>query len=154
MAMVVSHRPDPVVQRFENGAAQKVLAAFSALVAVIGLAELADPALRGTGAFFFVGGVFFTVRALRSSSVVVDESGVSTRSIVRTRRYELSELRGVDVAVGRTGFNGFGREHLVLHRADGQDVAFKELNCRPPKGDASSVVRRAAACINERLAPA
>lgn len=149
--MVVSRRPDPVVQRFENRGAQKVLAAFSALVAVIGLAELADPALRGTGAFFFAGGVFFTVRALRSSSVVVDDSGVSTRSIVRTRRYPFSELRGVDVAVGRTGLVAYSREHLVLHRADGQDFAFKELNCPQPRGDATSIVRQAAACINERL---
>lgn len=149
--MVVSRRDDPVVQRFDNRVAQIALGVFSALIALIGLAGLTEPSSRGTGALFLVAGVFFIVRSLRSSAVVLYESGVSTRSIARTRRYAFSELRGVDVAVGRTGLTGFGREHLVLHLADGQDVAFKELSCPPPQGGATSIVRRAAACINERL---
>src|SRR6266511_4437648 len=90
------------------------------------------------------------VRDLRPRRQVV--SGVSTRSIVRTRRYGFSDLRSVTVAVGRTGLTGFGREHLVLHLSDGRVVAFKELNCSPPKAaGAMSIVRCAAACINARL---
>lgn len=72
--------------------------------------------------------------------------------MVRTRRYSFSELRAVGVEVGRTGVNGFGREYLMFYLADGRDVAFKELNCRPPTTDEPTVVRRAAACVNERLA--
>jgi hypothetical protein len=139
-------------ERFENRVAQVALALFSALIGVIGLAMVAESATRGSGVFFVVLGAFFAVRALRTSSIVVDGSGVSTRSILHTRHYTFAELRDVEVAVGRTGFTGFGREHLVLHRADGQDVAFKELNCPPPKASgATSIIRRAAACINERL---
>lgn len=138
-------------RRFENGAAQKALAAFSALMALLGLAMVSQPDSRGSGVFFLVVGGFFVARALRTSAVIVDDSGVKTQSIVRTRNYPFSKLRGVDVAVGRTGLAAFGREHLVLHLIDGEDVAFRELNCPPPKEPSEpSVVRSAAACINER----
>lgn len=141
-----------VEERFDNRAAQITGAAFGGLIVVIGLAGLAESLWRGTAAIYLLFGVYTIVRGLRSSCVVVDGSGVMTRSMVRTRRYPFSGLREVEVAVGRTGMAGFGREHLVFHRADGQDVAFKELNCRPPKPpETTSVVRRAAACINERL---
>lgn len=150
--MPVSRREDPVVQRFDNRVAQITGATFGALIALLGLAGLAESTSRGTAVIYLLFGVYTVVRGLRSSCVVVDGRGVSTRSMVRTRRYPFSELRGVEVAVGRTGLVGFGREHLVFHRADGQDVAFKELNCPPPKApEWSSVVRRAVECINERL---
>lgn len=141
---------DVMAQRFDNRVAQIITAAFGGLLALLGLAGLA--ASSGTAVIYLLFGVYTIVRGLRSSRVVVDGSVVTTRSMVRTRRYPFSELRGVEVAVGRTGFAGFGREHLVFHRADGQDIAFKELNCPPPKPpETSSVVRCAAACINERL---
>jgi hypothetical protein len=141
-----------VVQRFDNRVAQNVLMAVAGLFGLIGLAGLAEPSSRVEGAVYLMFGAFSMVRARRSSCVVVDASGVTTRSMVRTRRYAFSELRGVEVAVGRTGLVNFRREHLVFHRADGRDVAFKELNCPPPKTpDATSIVRRAAACITERL---
>lgn len=143
---------DLTPQRFDNRVAQVVAALFGGLFVLIGLSGFVASASPGTAAVYLLFGVYTVFRGLRSSLVVVDGSGVTTRSMVRTRRYALSELRGVEVAVGRTGLAGFGREHLVLHRADGQDVAFKELNCPPPKAPAtSSVVRRAAASINERL---
>jgi hypothetical protein len=106
------------------------------------------------GASYLVFGALLFVRAMTSSLVIVDDSGVRTRSIVRTHRYDFSELRGVDVGVGRTGLAGFGREYLVLHLVDRPDVAFKELNCAPPHGERTSIVREAAASIRERLARA
>ncbi len=140
---------EPVIgQRFENRVAQAALAAFSALAALLGFAMLAEASSRVSGASFLLFGALFTVRALRSSSVVVNDSGVTTLSIVRTRHYAFSELRRVDVAVGRTGLAGFGREHLVIHCADGRVVAFKELNCPSSQDGSMSVVRRAASCIN------
>jgi len=145
-------RGDPTANRFDNRVAQVVAALFGGLFVLIGLSGFVASASPGIAAVYPLFGVYTIVRGLRSSLVIVDGSGVTTRSMVRTRRYPLSELRGVEVAVGRTGFAGFGREHLVFHRADGEDVAFKELNCRPPKPpQATSVVRDAAACVNERL---
>lgn len=145
------NRQEPVPKRFDNRVAQIAGAAFGSLIVVIGLAGLAASSF-GTALIYLLFGGYTIVRSLRSSCVVVDGSRVSTRSMVRSRRYPFSELRGVEVAVGRTGLAGFGREHLVFHRADGQDVAFKELNCPPPKAaETTSIVRRAAACINERL---
>lgn len=143
---------DLTPQRFDNRVAQVVAALFGGLFVLIGLSGFVASASPGTATVYLLFGVYTIVRGLRSSLVVVDGSSVTTRSMVRTRRYPLPELRGVEVAVGRTGLAGFGREHLVFHRADGQDIAFKELNCPPPKApDTSSVVRRAAASINERL---
>ena len=140
-----------VEARFDNKAAQTALAAFSVLIAVIGLATMFDVASRISGGVFFVLGVLFTVRSLKSSSVWVDASAVSTRSIVRTRRYAFSEILGADVAVGRTGLAAFDREHLLIRLIDGREIAFKELNCRVPRDSSTSIVRSAAACINSRL---
>jgi hypothetical protein len=138
------------VARFDNRQAQIAGGVFGAVICVIGLGGLTTGQLEGV--IWLLVGAYTIVRSLRSSLVLIDDSSVVTRSMVRTRRYVLSELRGVEVAVGRTGFVHFGREYLVFQRADGQDVGFKELSCRPPKEpDGSSVVRRAAAAINGRL---
>lgn len=142
---------DLTPERFDNRVAQVVAALFGGLFVLIGLSGFVASASPGTAAVYLLFGVYTVVRGLRSSLVIVDGSGVTTRSMVRTRRYAFSELRGVEVAVGRTGLAAFSREHLVLHRADGQDFAFNELNCPQPRGDATSIVRQAAACINERL---
>lgn len=137
-------------QSFDNRVAQLAMAGFGGLFVVLGLAGLA--ASSGTAVIYLLFGVFTIARGLRSSSVIVDELGVTTRSMVRTRRYRYSELRGVEVAVGPTGFASSSREHLVFQRVDGQDVAFKELNCTPKHSpEATSIVRCAAVCIGERL---
>lgn len=152
MLTAVGRRERQALQRFDNRGAQIGAAAFGALIALLGLAGLADSSWRGTAAIYLLFGVYTIVRGLRSSCVVVERSGVTTRSMVRTRRYLFSELYGVEVAVGRTGLAGFGREYLVLHRADGRRVAFKELNSRPPKDlESKSVVRRAEEYICMRL---
>jgi hypothetical protein len=90
-------------------------------------------------------------RALSSSAVVVDHWGIETHSMMRTHRYAFTDLNRVEVAVGRTGMTGFDREYLLIHRRDGRDIAFKALNCRRSKGDAVSVVARAAVSKNTRL---
>jgi len=123
---------------------------FSLLILLIGLGGLSAPESRGQGVFFAALGVTSLVRALRSSSVDVDVVGVTTRSMLRTRRHLFEDLSSVDVVVGRTGLNGFDREYLVFHHTDGAAVAFKELSCRP-SSDEVTVVQSAAACIRERL---
>jgi hypothetical protein len=140
------------VARFDNRQAQLVGATCAGLFALIGISMVAHSATRWSGAFFTVVSAFLVVRALRSSCVVVDGAGVVTRSLVRTRRYGFAESHDVEVTVGRTGFTGFGREYLLFHRADGRDVSFRELNCRPHKdSQQTSVVQRAAQCINAYL---
>lgn len=137
--------------RFNNRVAQWVMAGFSLLLLVIGSSGLSAPESRGQGVFFAVLGAVSLVRAVRSSQVEVDAAGVTTRSMLRTRRYAFEDLATVEVRVGRTGLNGFDREYLVFHRTDGPAMAFKELNCRPSP-DESTVVHRASRCIRNRLA--
>lgn len=136
---------------FENRPAQIALAVFNGMLAFIGLAMVSKPDTRWAGLVFALAGVFFTIRAMRSSLVVVGETHVITRSIVRTRRFELAKLRRIEVAVGQTGWTGFGREYLVIHQADGSTFSFRELNSKPSGGPTKTVVRRAAEAIEERL---
>lgn len=148
--MMIPSGDDGVAQCFANRPAQFATAALGSLLVLLGIAGLV--ASSGMAVIYFLIGVYTVWRAMRSSCVVVSGSGVTTRSMVRTRRYAFSDLRGVDVAVGRTGFTGVGREYLLLRRADGQKIEFKELNCPPPKApESTSIVRRAADCINKQL---
>lgn len=137
---------------FRNRSAQLWLAISSGIAAVIGLAMLTSPDTRVPGLLFAVvwGAVAF--RALRASSVVVREDDVEIRSIVRTKRHRLADVGRVEVAYSRLGLYGSGREYLVFLRTDGRQESFMELNCRPPRDpDGDSVVRQAAAHINDRL---
>ena len=118
------------------------------LIALIGLGGASRGEVTGLGYLAFGG--FTVFRGLRSSSVSVDSDAVLTRSILRTRRFPVSKLAGVEVAVGRTGMNGFGREHLVLSRIDGPPFAFKELNAKPSATELTEV-RRAAAAIDAAI---
>lgn len=136
-------------ETFANATAELVMAAFGVLIALIGLAMLPD----AFGVVFVVFGVVTAIRGGRGSRVVVSEAAVETRSIARTRRFPMSEVSGVEVAIGQTGMNGFGREHLVLRLADGSTFAFKELNAKPLRveQDGETVVRRAASRIGQEL---
>jgi len=115
---------------------------------------VADPRQRIVGVSVTLFSVVFLVRALQTACVIVDPSGVTTRALYRARRYSFSELAYVEVVLGPIGFVGYKREYLLLHRRDGQHVAFKELNSPRSNGEAMSAVRRAAGSINGRLAQA
>lgn len=142
------------VQRFDNRGAQIALGLFGALIALIGFAMVFDASSgRVAGVLFFVLGGTFAGRAARTSAVEVDDSGLRLLSIFRTRTYKLSELRGVEVVVGRTGLNGHDRQYLVLSFTDGTEIAFKDFNSAPPSdGAPPSAVQRAAASIRRPLA--
>lgn len=73
-----------VEERFDNRVAQNVLMAVAELFGQIGLAGLVEPSSRVEGAVYLMFGAFSMVRARRSSCVVVDGSGVMTRSMLRT----------------------------------------------------------------------
>jgi hypothetical protein len=143
---------------FSNRPAQFVLAAYGGLFALIGVAGLAQPAAgdRMRGAVFLAFGCWTTFRALRSSAVVMRATHVELRSIVRTRRIALGDIASVDVEVGRTGMNGFGREYLVIHLRDGSTLSFRELNSKPSTSsvtvvqDAARAIRRCARASNAR----
>jgi hypothetical protein len=98
---------------------------------------------------------WFAYRGVTGGKVVVTHDGVTTRSFLRTRHYPADSLSGAEVRVGQTGPNGFGRQYLVLRRADGGQVAFKELNCRPVgDSEGETVVEQAAEAIQAALGTA
>jgi hypothetical protein len=125
--------------------------------ALLGLAQLADgrPVAAGSrifGGCLLAAGVWFAWRGYRSATVIVERGRVVTRSFLRSSSYRTADLVGADVEVGQTGFNGFGREYLVLELADGSRRAFKELNARPTHPpEESTVVRRAAEAIGDEI---
>lgn len=138
--------------RFIARPPQVALAAFSTIVVFIGLGMLTASPPDWAGLAFALAGFVFFVRALRSPAVLADGSRVTTRSIIRTRHYPLTELTSVEVAVGRTGFTGLAREYLIFRCADGRVTGFKELNCARPKDpEGESLVRNAARCISDLL---
>ena len=149
----VAHDLGPT-ERFDYHTPRFVPYLLGAFVLSVGLEKLGDSSSRVSGAWFAVWGAYIVLRALRPSSVAVDQLGVTTRSMLRTRRYSFRELLDVDIAVA-TGFPHFGREHLVFHQSNGRDRAFKQIMSRPPKDDPNnSLVRRAAMAIDARLSPA
>jgi len=79
-------------EQFDNRVAQVTLAVFGIVMVLIGFGGVVAGDLALAVAFSTFG-VFVTLRALRSSSVVVDNDKVQTRSMVRTRTYLFSELR-------------------------------------------------------------
>jgi hypothetical protein len=137
-------------QTFDNRPAQVVLAIFGGSLVVIGLGGFSAGS-RPAGLFWSCLGVVTIIRGRRSSSVTVEQDAVVTRSMVRTRRLPLGELERVEVAVGRTGMNGFDREHLVFHRTGAPPLAFKEFNAKPSADGRTTEVQRAAAAIQARL---
>jgi hypothetical protein len=141
-----------VSEEFRIRSAQVTLAGLSAIVALIGLGMLASPGVRVPGAILVVFWSFIAIRALRTSCVVVRADEVETRSLLRARRHRFADLRRVEVGLRRTGLNGSSREYLIFQAADGRQFAFMEMNSKPPKGpDEESVIRRAAAYINDQL---
>ena len=103
------------------------------------------------GLVTLVVGIALLMRVLQSSCVVVGTSNVKTKSIVRTRTFDFTELMSVEVVTGTTGLNGHGRQFLVFNSVSGQRARFTELNCAPSKDAQLSLVQRAAHCINERI---
>lgn len=139
-----------MIERFDNRQAQVAGAVCFGLFALIGLAMLMQASSMVSGLVFGILSGYLVVRAMGTSNVILHDDEVETRSIVRIRHYALADLERVDVAVGRTGMNGFGREYLVLHRRDGTTTDFKELNAKPSTGH-ETAVQRAARAINEAL---
>jgi hypothetical protein len=135
-----------VHRRFDNRQAQIAGAVFGAVISVIGLGGIAEG--RVEGSIYLLSGLYTAVRSLHSSCVVVGGSGVSTRSIVRTRRYAFQTWAESRWRWAARGSPDSAREYLVVHRTDGQVTAFKELNCRPPEEQRRSV--RGTACRRVR----
>lgn len=140
------------MRRFDNRAAQVVAACGGSLFVLIGLAGLAQPQTgdRVQGLVWIAFGVLSIWRGWTTSNVVVRPDEIELRSIFRTRRVPLSALESVTVAVGRTGMNGDGREYLVMHRRDGGETAFKDLNSKPSSAT-ETVVQQAAREITDAL---
>jgi hypothetical protein len=141
-----------VVEVFGNADAQFASILFGGSIVVIGLLTATDPGSRWLGAFYIGVGLVFGVRGSHGSSVVVTDEAVEMKSAMRTKRFPIARLTGVEVRVGQTGLTGFGREYLVLHLADGSTYRFNELNAKPSSdGSYETGVRQAAASIERAL---
>jgi hypothetical protein len=140
------------MRRFDNRQAQIAMTCFGSVIVAIGLAGMAQrsPGEKVQGLLWVLVGVATVWRGWITSNVVLRSDTVELRSIVRTRRIPLTFIDSVEVAVGRTGMNGFTREYLVLHEHDGVARSFKELNSKPSTL-AETVVQRAAREINSAL---
>ena len=135
--------------QFDNRQAQIAGMCFGALVVFLGWSGLSTGDWAG-GALFSLIGATFWWRARSTSKVVVRADTVELRGFGRTRRVPLMAIVNVDVAVGRTGMNGFGREYLVIYRKDGTTTSFKELNSKPSR-EGPTIVQQAAQAINDSL---
>lgn len=155
--MTRSDLSDGPVERFSvNGSVAAGSVVLGLVFGLIGLSMLAvskaSPGDRVFGCVLIGVALWFTYRGVRTGKVVVSGDEVTTRSFLRTRRYRVDALAGVEVRVGQTGPNGFRRQYLVLRRTDGGQVAFKDLNCRPARpGEPQTVVERAAEAIQKAL---
>ena len=69
-----------------------------------------NPSNKRFGFGLFVVTGIAAVRAVRASSVRVDDDHVTTVGMLRSRRHPISSIVRASVEVGRTGMNGFGRE--------------------------------------------
>jgi Bacterial PH domain len=141
-----------VVRRFDNRTAQIAGIVFGSLIALIGLAGIAQPHAQDRigGVVWILVGVGSAWRAAVTSNVVVRADRVDLRSMVRTRRIPLDQIARVEVAFGRTGMAHFGREYLVVHRRDGTATSFRDLSSKP-SGDSQTIVQQAAREINATL---
>lgn len=145
----MTHEHTTAGSRFVNRAVTIACGGFSGVVVLTGLGGLSQGATI-EGLVWVLVGFVFAYRGLRSATVLVTPTEVELRGFARTRHVTIGELSQVVVAIGRTGMNGFGREYLVLHRSDGTQLAFKELNAKPTK-TADTVVQRAARAIGEAM---
>ena len=140
--------------RFSNPIARLTIAAGGIGFALIGLGGLqANDSNTGARLFavaMLVVGAWFVFRAARGPMVIVSSSQVTTRSFVRTRRFDLDTLQSVEVAVGSVTPISGRRDYLVFNAA-GAQYPLREMNSLHRKGRADNVVHRAARCINDRL---
>ncbi|MFP5576914.1 MAG: hypothetical protein ACLGIZ_01605 [Acidimicrobiia bacterium] len=140
---------EPSTNRFDNRPAQVALSVVGAVFAVIGLAGLAGG--LAAAPVYLVGGVLFTVRAFRSSSVELRADTVVLRSMVHTRRLRLDELASVTVRSGRIGLTGVDRLYLSFTTTSGGTVEFKEFNASRRHSSSGNVVRDACDAIDSRI---
>ncbi len=141
------------VQKFYNRPAQTATTIFFGFMVILSLGMIVDASSRVVGLIFLAGSMAVFVRACISPRVDVGPDRIALASLFRTRRIELSEIESIDVAVGRTGMNGFGREFLVLQLHDGVAIRFTDMNAAPPKTEGGdNVVREVARLIKDRIA--
>jgi hypothetical protein len=71
------------------------------------------------------------IRAFRSSTVLIDESHVTVRTLLRRCRWPLERISGASV---KTGFVGaYRRSFPVLHFVDGGNHECREMNTSPAR---------------------
>jgi hypothetical protein len=136
-------------RRFTNVAARNATLAFGSLVSFLGVCGvISGDAIAG--AAFFAAGVALGGRGRRSSTVELTSTQVRLIGFAHTRQLPLADLARVEVAIGRTGWNGSGREYLVFELRDGSSTRFTELNAKPSRS-AATLVQIAVQAINDAI---
>ena len=107
-----------------------------ALIAASGFANQSGSGLAFPAVMVIILAVL-AFRAWRSATVVVGEQEVVVRSLLRTRRWPLSEVREFVAATRSLGMGGWRRHVLGIVFVDGATRWLSEINSRPPRQGAS-----------------
>ena len=86
----MAEQPGRVV--FTNWYIRCVVAVVPVIVLLIGISNVGGSDTRILGVVALVVGAYFTFRAARTASVVVDDSGVVIRQLFRTRHIDYGDL--------------------------------------------------------------
>jgi len=79
------------------------------------------------------------IRTVRSATLIASRTGVTVRSVARTRRWAWSDIRCFEEVVRVIGIGGYPRRTLLIHLADGQKRLLTELNESPRRAPDSIV---------------
>lgn len=92
---------------------------------------------------------WFTVRAARAFTLLTNDDKITVRGLYRTRSWSWDEVDGFVVETRLVGaYIKYRRRMLGMRGHDGTVHWFRELNCRPARGDRRSWVDDAAATLN------
>src|SRR5690242_15230646 len=120
-------KTEPV--RFSNSTARYLTIGFGLFIALLGVGQFTrDPPAPGSGIFYIVLGLVFALGSMRTASIEVTDSDVRCRYILHTKVLPFEELLRAEGAIGRTGLNGFNREHVLFTYMDGGTYRFNEMN--------------------------
>jgi len=92
------------------------------------------------------------VRGFRSCTLLIDEDGVTVRTLLRRRRWSLDQVLGATIETGYVGM--YERSFLVIHLINGRVYECREINTSAAKSEPlvpiAEAVNRA---VRERASP-
>lgn len=143
----VAERSYLVRSRYVRGLTTAVFA-FLALLSAGGFAAATRPSALALNIVIEFAAVALVVRAWRSATVFVDNNEVVARSLLRTRRWPRSEIRGFAATTRPVGMGGWRRRVLGIRFSDGTTRWLTEINCRPPHEGGPTWIDEAVAALD------